>query len=227
VTLTDPGGGGVFEKDRRRLAALAAGALALAMTVQGCAAPDAAPTSAPAQHPCGAQVDPATARVVDVYLAMLRHLVRQRGHGGPGARVLYLEDHAVPELQEQGIPEWEKRTPAPASDSTAEFAPALRRCLEGVRFDGLPPIRLVDGWGDPAIRTERMAGKGWPADQPRPLRIVDGRLFSLGGVPTEGIRLALSASSLGGFNDATGGLFVLRRDGGSWRVTDHVHDWVT
>jgi hypothetical protein len=217
----------VFELDRRRLAGLAAGALALAMAVQGCAAPDAAPASAPARHPCGAGVDPATARVVDVYVAMLHHLMGQRDHGGPGARVLYLEDHAVPELQEQGIPEREKQTPAPASDSTAEFAPAVRRCLEGVRFDGLPPIRLVDGWGDPAIRTEPMEGKGWPADQPRPPRIVDGRLFSLGGVPAGGTRLALAASSLGGFNDATGGLFVLQRDGGTWRVTGQARYWVT
>jgi hypothetical protein len=30
-----------------------------------------------------------------------------------------------------------------------------------------------------------------------------------------------------GFNDATGGLFVLRRDGGTWRVTYHLHDRVT
>jgi hypothetical protein len=217
----------VSAMDRRRLARLAAGALVLAMAVQGCADPATAPATAPAGHLCGAQSDPATARVVDVYVAMLRHLMRQRDHGGPGARVLYLEDHAVPEFHEQGIPEREKQAPAPASDSTAEFTPPVRRCLEGVRFDHLPPIRLVDGWGDPAIRTEPMAGKGWTADQPRPERIADGRLFSLGGVPAGGTRLAVAASSLGGFNDATGGLFVLRRDGGTWRVTDHLHDWVT
>jgi hypothetical protein len=217
----------VLELDRRRLAGLAAGALVLAVAVQGCAAPDAAPASAPARHPCGARVDPATARVVDVYVAMLRHLLGQPDHGGPGARVLYLEDHAVPELQERGMLEEEKKTPAPASRSTAEFTPALRRCLEGVRFDGLPPIRLVDGWGDPAIRTEPTSGKGWPAGQPRPRRIVDGRLFSLGGVPAGGTRLALAAGSLAGDNDATGGLFVLRRDGGTWRVTGQARYWIT
>jgi hypothetical protein len=213
---------------RRRQAGLAAVTLAVTLAVQGCASPDATSGAAPpAPHPCGPGADPATARVVDLYVTMLRHLVRQRDHGGPGARVLYLVDHAVPELQETGILEEEKQTPAPASDSTAEFAPALRRCLEGVRFDGLPPIRLVDGWGDPAIRTEPMAGKGWPAGQPRPLRVVDGRLFSLGGVPDGVTRLALAASSLAGDNDATGGLFVLRRDGGTWRVTSQERYWIT
>jgi hypothetical protein len=213
---------------RRRQAGLAAVALAVALAVQGCASPDASDGAAPpAPHPCGPQADPATVRVVDVYVTMLRHLVRQPSHGPPGARALYLEDHAVPELQETGIPEWEKRTPAPASRSTAEFAPAVRRCLEGARFDGLPPIRLVDGWGDPAIPTEPVAGKGWPAGQPKPLRIVGGRLFSLGGVPDEGARLALAASSLAGDNDATGGLFVLRRDGGTWRVTSQERYWIT
>ena len=133
----------------------------------------------------------------------------------------------MPELRERGIPESEKQTPAPASDSTAEFDPAVRRCLEGARFDGLPPIRLVDGWGDPAIPTEPVAGKGWPAGQPKPLRIVGGRLFSLGGVPDGVTRLALAASSLGGFDDATGGLFVLERDGGTWRVTGHLRDSIT
>jgi hypothetical protein len=216
---------------RRRQAGLAAVALAVTLAVQGCASPDAtsgaAPPGPPAPTPCGPRTDPVTVRVVDVYAAMLRHLVGRRGPGGPGARVLYLEDHAVPELRERDIPESGKQTPTPASDSTAEFAPAVRRCLEGARFDGLPPIRLVDGWGDPAIPTEPVAGKGWPAGQPKPLRIVGGRLFSLGGVPDEGARLALAASSLAGDNDATGGLFVLRRDGGTWRVTSQERYWIT
>jgi hypothetical protein len=200
--------------------------LVVALAVQGCADPATVPAAAP-QHPCGPQTDPSTARVVDVYVAMLGHLVRQPDHGGPHAPVLYLVDHAVPELKETGALPEERRTPAPASGSTAEFAPAVRRCLEGVRFDGLPPIRLVEGWGDPNIRTEPIASKGWPSGQPPPRRIVDGRLFSLGGVPASGTRLALEASSLGGFNDATGGLFVLRREGRTWRVTKQARYWVT
>ena len=219
-----------MEPRRRRLAGLAA-ALAATLALAGCAdpgaGPDAAPVTAPAPHPCGPRAGEATTRVVDVYVAMLGHLVRQPDHGGPGARVLYLVDHAVPELQDiSALPE-ERRTPAPASDSTAAFTPAVRRCLEGARFDGLPPIRLVKGWGDPAIRTEPVSWKGRPSGQPPPRRIVDGRLFSLGGVPADGARLALAASSLGGFNDATGGLFVLRRDGPAWRVTGHLRDWIT
>jgi hypothetical protein len=99
--------------------------------------------------------------------------------------------------------------------------------LAGARFDGLPPIRLVVGWGDPAIRTEQVAREGWPAGQPVPVRIVGGRLFSLGGVPARGTRLALSAGSLAGENDATGGLFVLRHDGRGWRVTGEERHWVT
>jgi hypothetical protein len=219
-----------MEPRRRRLAGLAA-ALAATLAVAGCADPAASPgvvpVAAPAPHPCGPQAEEATTRVVDVYVAMLGHLVRQPDHGGPGARVLYLVDHAVPELQETGILEEEKQTPAPASDSTAEFPRAVRRCLEGTRFDGLPPIRLVDGWGDPAIRTEPQPPKGWPSGQPPPRRIVDGRLFSLGGVPDGVTRLGLAASSLAGDNDATGGLFVLRRDGGTWRVTSQERYWIT
>jgi hypothetical protein len=216
---------------RHRQAGLAAVALAVALAVQGCASPHApsgaAPPGPPAPHPCGPRADPATVRVVDVYLATLRHLVRQRDHGGPGARVLYLVGHAVPELQETGILEEEKQTPAPASGSTAEFPRAVRRCLEGTRFDGLPRIRLVDGWGDPAIRTKPKPPKGWPSGQPPPRRVVDGRLFSLGGVPDGVTRLALAASSLAGDNDATGGLFVLRRDRGTWRVTSQERYWIT
>jgi hypothetical protein len=207
---------------RRGLAGLAV-VLAAALAVPACA--DRATVAA--RHPCGPEADTATVRVVDVYAATLRHLVASGRHGDPGAQVLYLTDHAVPEFQETGIPEWEKQTPAPASDSTAPFTPAVRRCLEGARFDGLPPIRLVEGWGDPAIRTERVAREGWPSGRPLPVRIADGRLFSLGGVPADGARLALAASSLGGFNDATGGLFVLRHDGRTWRVTGEERYWVT
>jgi hypothetical protein len=211
---------------RRRLAALVAAALAGALAVQGCADPDRASVVAPVQHPCGPEVDPVTARVVDVYAAMLGHLAGQRDHGVAGAEVLYLVDHAVPELQETGIPEREKQTPAPASRSTAELAAAVRSCLETARFDGLPPIQLVEDWDDPAIRTEPVPAKGRPSGQEQPRRYLGGRLFFLGGVPAGGQRLALAASSSGGTNDYTGGLFVLRRRGGAWRVTDQARYWV-
>jgi hypothetical protein len=201
-------------------------ALAAALAVQGCADPAAVP-AALAGHPCGPDVDPATARVVDVYAAMLGHLVRERDHAVAGTGVLYLVDHAVPELQETGILESEKRTPAPASDSTARFTTPVRRCLEDARFAGLPPITLVEDYDDPAVRTEPVPVRGWPSGQEPPRRIVDGRLFSLGGVPAGGDRLALAASSLAGDNDATGGLFVLRRDAGGWRVTGRERYWVT
>ncbi|HYN17772.1 MAG TPA: hypothetical protein VEY96_06790 [Actinomycetes bacterium] len=212
---------------RRRLAGVVAALLAGALAVQGCADPDAAPVAAPAQHPCGPEVDQATARVVDVYAAMLGHLVRQRDHGVAGAEVLYLVDHAVPEFHPSGVPEWEKQTPAPASTSTAEFTPAVRRCLEAARFDGLPPVRLVEDYDDPAIRSEPVAAKGWPSGQEQPRRYLDGRLFYLGGVPDRGDRLALAASSSDATYDLAGGLFVLRRRAGAWRVTEQARTWVS
>jgi hypothetical protein len=216
---------------RRRLTALMAAALAGALLLQACADPGAAPVAAPAQHPCGPEVDPATARVVDVYATMLRHLVSQPRDGNGNLEVLHLVDHAVPEFHPTGVPEWEKRTPAPASRSTAEFVPAVRRCLEGARLDGLLPVRLVEDWDDPAIRTEPLpvrtaVGEPYPGDPPR--RIVDGRLFSLSGVPARGHRLAIAASSAGGIGyDHGGGLFVMQRRSGTWRVTDQPRTWVS
>lgn len=211
----------------RRGATLVAVALAGVLAVAGCADPDAVPVAAPVEHPCGPEVDPATARVMDVYLAMLGHLVRERAHGVAGTEVLYLADHAVPELQETGIPEHEKRTPAPASRSTAEFPAPLRRCLEAARFEGLPRIRLVEDWDDPAIPSEPVPGQyRSPGDPWR--RIAGGRLFYLGGVPDRGDRLALAASSAGGLGfDYSGGLFVLERRAGAWRVTDQARYWVS
>ena len=85
----------------------------------------------------------------------------------------------------------------------------------------------VRGCADPAIPSEEVAGKGWPAGVERPRRYLDGRLFSLGGVPDGGDQLALAASSSGGPGDGTGGLFVLRHDGRSWRVTGEERHWVT
>jgi hypothetical protein len=211
----------------RRAAALVAVVLSGILALPGCADPDAAPVAAPAEHPCGPEVDPATARVVDVYVAMLGHLVRQRDHGVAGTEVLYLVDHAVPEFQETGIPEREKQTPAPASRSTAEFPAPLRRCLEGARFAGPPQIRLVEDWDDPAIPSEPVPGQSRsPGDPWR--RIVDGRLFFLSGVPDREDRLALAASSTGGLGfDYSGALFVLERRAGAWRVTGQAHSWVS
>jgi hypothetical protein len=211
---------------RRRLAALVGAALAGALVLPACADPDAAPVATPARHRCGPDVDPVTARVVDVYATMLGHLVRQDGHGVAGDEVLYLVDHAVPEFQETGIPEREKRTPAPASRSTAEFTPPVRRCLKDAWFDGLPPVRLVEDWDDPAIPTEPVPAKGFPPGK-EPRRYLDGRLFLLGGVPDSGRRLALAAGSSGGGGfDYSGGLFVLRWDGATWRVTGQARYWI-
>jgi len=212
---------------RDRLYALVAVALVAAVALPGCADPGAAPVAAPARHPCGPEVDPATARIVDVYAAMLGHLVRERDHGGAGAEVLYLVDHAVPEFHPTGVPEWEKRTPAPASGSNAEFAPPVRRCLGAARFGGLPPIQLVDDDDDPAIRTEPVAAEGWPPGQERPRRYLGGRLFHLGGVPDRGHRLALAASSSGATDDLVGGLFVMERRTGTWQVVDRARSWLS
>jgi hypothetical protein len=218
---------GERQMGRYRLGALVAVALVAAVALPGCADPGAAPVAVPVRHPCGPEVDPATARVVDVYAAVLGHLVRQRDHGGADAEVLYLVDHAVPELHESGIPEWEKRTPAPASGSTAELAQPVRRCLEGARLDGLPPIHLVEDYDDPAIRSEPVAVNGWPPGQEQPRRYLGGRLFYLGGVPDRGHRLALAASSSGATYDIAGGLFVLQRRSGAWRVIDQARSWVS
>jgi hypothetical protein len=57
---------------------------------------------------------------------MLAHLVRQPDHGGPGARVLYLVDHAVPELQETGALAEERRTPARRDGRTWRVTGHLR-----------------------------------------------------------------------------------------------------
>jgi hypothetical protein len=210
---------------RRRAVTLVAVVLSGALALQGCADPDAAPVAVPADHPCGPEVDPATARVVDVYVAMLGHLVGQRDHRVDGTGVLYLIDHAVPEDQ-GGFTEQEKQTPAPASRSTGEFPTPLRRCLEGARFDGLPQIRLVEDWDDPAIPAEPLPERSSPGDPWR--RIAGGRLFSLGGVPDGGDRVALAASSAGGVGfDYSGGLFVMERRDGSWRVAQQARYWVS
>ena len=54
-----------------------------------------------------------------------------------------------------------------------------------------------------------------------------GRLFFLGGVPATGERVALAASSSGGGGfDFSGGFFVLREQGGSWRVVSQDRYWI-
>ena len=221
----------------RRRPAVVVAALVAALAVAGCAEPEVAAPATPAGHACEPEADQATARVVDVYVTMLGHLLRERARtrpaDAPGAaptatgEALYLVDHAVPELQETGIPEREKQTPAPASTSTAEFTPALRRCLDGTRFHGLPPIRLVDGHDDPAIRSETLHPKGWSSREELPRRYLDGLLVSLGGVPDRGQRLALAASSSDATYDLSGGLFVLERRAGAWRVTGQARSWVS
>ena len=214
---------------RPRPVALVAAALAAAIAVQGCASGNGPPVAAPPEHPCGPEVDRTTARVVDVYAAMLARLAQRREHergGVAGAEVLYLVDHAVPEFHPSGVPDWEKRTPAPASTSTVEFTPAVRRCLEGARLNGLPPIRLVDGYDDPAIRSEPVLVKGGRPGEEAPRRYLDGLLFYIGGVPDRGHRVPLDASSSNATYDWNGGLFVLQRRAGVWRVTEMARTWV-
>ena len=75
----------------------------------------------------------------------------------------------------------------------------------------------VPGRADPAAAGRGRAAPAVPRRPPvLPRRVPDG-----------GDRLALAASSSGGPGDGTGGLFVLRHDGRSWRVTGEERHWVT
>jgi hypothetical protein len=89
-----------------------------------------------------------------------------------------------------------------------------------VQFPGLPPIRLVSGFEDPRV-AKKPGGVGIP-------RVADTRLIQLEGIPQQGDRLRLAASSNGGGSlDAFGGLFILERRGGSWQVVDTENQWIS
>jgi hypothetical protein len=69
--------------------------------------------------------------------------------------------------------------------------------------------------------------KGWPSGREQLRRYLGGRLFFLGGVPERGQRLAVAASSSVATFDLDGGLFVVQRRAGAWRVVDEARTWVT
>jgi hypothetical protein len=201
-----------------RRAGVVAAAVVLTLLSAGC--PAAPATSAPGGHACGAGTNAATARSVDVYVALLRHLVAQAEPGSRPGQVLYVADHAVPYDDNAGaaVPA-ERRTPtAPRSTSTAPFAAAVRQCLGSVWFPDLPPIRLVRGFDDPKVAK---SGSG-----PYPT-VANGRVVELEGVPSKGNRLELAASSNGGGgNNAFGGIYILERRQGTWQVVARDLPWV-
>jgi hypothetical protein len=88
-----------------------------------------------------------------------------------------------------------------------------------VRFPDLPPIRLVSGIEDPRVAKKNDRG---------PMSVVaDGRVIQLEGVPPEGNRIRLAASSNGGGGlDAFGGLLILESQDGSWRVVGEENAWI-
>jgi hypothetical protein len=185
------------------------------------AAPTVSSRDRPAHYVCGPGTDAATARTIDVYVAVLEHLT-----GDPNAwlgRVLYVVDRAVPMkwVQDAAVPSERRRSTAPRSTSTAPFAASVKRCLASVRFPDLPPtIRLVSGVEDPRVAKKQ--------GQRGPMAVVaDGRVVELEGVPPKGDRLALAASSNGGGGlNAHGGLFILERHGGIWQVVDIRASWI-
>jgi hypothetical protein len=184
------------------------------------AAPTVSSRDGPPHYVCGPGTDAATARTIDVYVAVLQHLT-----GDPNAwlgRVLYVVDRAVPMMwvKDAEVPE-RRRPTAPRSTSTAPFAASVKRCLASVRFPDLPPtIRLVSGVEDPRVAKKQ--------GQRGPMAVVaDGRVVQLEGVPPKGDRLELAASSNGGGGlDASGGLFILERRGGIWQVVDLRASWI-
>ena len=197
------------------------------------AAPTVSSRDRSAHYVCGPGTDAATARTIDIYVAVLQHLT-----GDPNAwlgRVLYVVDRAVPMMwvKDTEVPSErtdsngaavspERRRPtAPRSTSPAPFAASVKRCLASVRFPDLPPtIRLVSGVEDPRV-AKKQGQRGSMAV------VADGRVVELEGVPPKGDRLALAASSNGGGGlDAHGGLFILERRGGIWQVVDLRARWI-
>jgi hypothetical protein len=203
-----------------RRASLVTAVAVLSVLAAGCAAAPALPAAdRPATHACGPATDAATARTIDVYVAVLQRLMADPNARVRPVRVLYVADRAVPYDDNAGMLPSERRRPtAPRSASTAPFTQPVKGCLASVRFPDLPPIRLVSGFDDPRVVK---AGRG-----PVPL-VADGRVVQLEGVPLEGDRLELAASSNGGGgDDAFGGLYILARRDGTWQVVGMARGWI-
>jgi hypothetical protein len=192
----------------------------LSLLGAGCAADPALPVAdRPATHACGPATDAATARTIDVYVAVLQRLMADPNAHLRPVRVLYVADRAIPYDDNAGLLPSERRRPtAPRSASTAPFTEPVKRCLAAVRFPDLPPIRLVRGFDDPRVAK---SGGG-----PVPV-VADGRVVQLEGVAPEGDQLELAASSNGGGGlDAFGGVYVLARRDGTWRVVGLERGWI-
>jgi hypothetical protein len=192
---------------------LAAGGAVVSLLAAGCAAvPTVAAADRRVPHACGPATDAATARTVDVYVAVLQRLMAIAERSGlPPTQ--YVVDHAVPGNAEM--------LPSPTvlqSTSTAPFAGSVKRCLASARFPNLLPIRLVSGFDDPKVAKVRRGG-------PLPV-VTDGRVVTLAGVPAQGDRVAVAASSSGGGGlDAFGGVYIVARRDRVWRVVE-AQTWI-
>jgi hypothetical protein len=204
---------------------LAAAVAVVSLLAAGCAAvPTVAAADRPVPHACGPATDAATARTVDVYVAVLQRLVATAERsvlqrlvataersGLP--RTQYVVDHAVP-----GNAGMLPSPTVPQSTSTAPFAGSVKRCLASGRFPNLLPIRLVSGFDDPQVAKASRGG-------PLPV-VTNGRVVTLAGVPPQGDRVAVAASSSGGGGtDAFGGVYILARQGRVWRVVQ-AQTWI-
>jgi hypothetical protein len=185
---------------------LAAAVAVVSLLAAGCApGPTVAAADRPVPHACGPATDAATARTVDVYVAVLQRLMATAERSGlPPTQ--YVVDHAVP-----GNAEMLPSPTVPQSTSTAPFAGSVKRCLASVRFPNLLPIRLVSGFDDPQVAKASRGG-------PLPV-VTNGRVVTLAGVPAQGDRVAVAASSSGGGGtDAFGGVYIVVRQVRVWRV---------